>query len=452
MVPIRRYSHIALVLGALAAAVAASLLFAGAFGRADSWLLDKYRAAAWIGEAEGRVLWLEAVVLVALAAAVSWWWLDFTDPAQRILVTCGALAVAPGFSLAMGINGMFFSPFAPMLGALLGAVAGVLFGATERGKRKELLERLVGGRVSQRQFDRLLESAAPPLRGSRLAPLAVLSCRIDIEGEGWRALAPEERIACADLFVRMAGDLMLSRGALVERGAPGLVQGSFGVFETGGSADGGEEAEAALLRTAAVAACETALDLRDRFRVYRQECESRWLFSPRCGAGLGAGALTVGVCTGREGEGLAAMGPEVEFSDRLAMANPRYGSELLCDPEVFRAADERFLFRPVEMLYDPLRREMTECYELVGSREACGEEGRTRRDAFWEGVVLLRGGRCEEALERFSRARAGRGDDRVLQYFVAKAQAGLVGDKEEAFGRYRLIDEEEGHARLLDRL
>jgi len=438
----RRYLHIALAIGGGAAFAAALATLMGGFERPNSWLAERYRSVGWIDPSEGaRLLWLEWVALTVLALAAARWTVELTEPTQKILIACGVIAIAPGLSLSLAVYGFYFAPFAPMAAALLGAVGAGIFGLTERGGRKRVLERLLGTRVSRRRFLELLEAEEAPSFFARRSEVAVLSCRL-LESDAWGAFEPAERVACADLFARLVGDLLLARGACVERCGPGLVQASFGLLE-----DGDANSEPG---TSAAAACAVALELRGRFATFRRECESRWLAGPQCGAGLSVGTLSLGVCTGRDGPVFTATGPEREFSDRLALANARHGSEVLCDAATYRLASERFEFRPLEMVYDPERREMLEVYEPLAATADFSDEDRARRDAFWKGLVLLRGGGYEEALEKFGQARSGAREDQPLERLVSRAQAALAGDEEKGAGRHRLVEGQGGHARHID--
>ena len=108
--------------------------------------------------------------------------------------------------------------------------------------------------------------------------------------------------------------------------------------------------------------------------------------------------------------------------------------------------------RPMEMVYDPESRVMTEVYELIASSDDFSEEDQQRRDTFWEAIILYRERDYEKALEKFSQvAESGEGrEDRPLDFFVGLTQERLAHDGLESGASD--AEQMKGHARLLNTL
>lgn len=435
----RRYWTISLSIGGGAAAVALALLWTGAFEVASEWLWRHWVARGWAEEGAAMRLRPVEILTVCLAGfGVAWGIVEATRIWQKAFVAVLAMAAAALLAPALALYGLRFDPFATLAAAALAAVGGFLFARTEEGRRKRLLEDALGLRVSASVFAELLE--APP-RDPGMAGTArevtTLVCRL-FPPEGAKASeSPVDLMKVGSLFARSVSAFLVARGAYVEEVGPERVRASFGMLR-----DEEDHAERA---------CRAALDLRGRLKGLAKECESRWFLPLRGGIGIGSGTMAVGLCGTPGRHFLAGLGGEADFADRLALANARFGSDVLIGPGVYRLVRERFEVRPLEMLYDPMAQALAEIYELLAPAESFAEGEKSRRDCFWRGVVHLRSGDCEAALEQFSRARVPGGEDAPLAYLTGCAQEGLAQPESRPS---RLLREftEEGHARLAQRL
>ena len=428
---------ISLATGAGAAVLAAALAFGGVFEPLAVWLAERYESRGWAPAEEWlRWRWLEFVITFVAAIGMAGAVIEVTGMVRKVMVAVAAFAVLLVLSPLFALYGVLFEPSATLLGALVAGIGAFAFARTAAGKRKWLLEEAVGTRVSGKVFDALLESPVEPgFEGAR-RPVTTLVCCLFPPDPGEGAIEAPDLLTMGSLFLRTVSTFLLSRGAYLEEAGPERVRVSFGML--------------AETEDHAVLACRTALDLRIRLRGLSQEFESRWFHPLRCGVGVESGEMTVGLCGTPGRFFFAGMGGGEDFAGRLALANRRFGSDLLIGPAAQRQVGAGFEVRPVEMVYDPVRCELREVFQLLAESGQLSQEERGRRDQFWRGVILLREKKCEEALECFSKARVPGVDDGPLAYFTEQAQQRVTLPEGRSL---RLVKEftEEGHARLIDR-
>lgn len=83
----------------------------------------------------------------------------------------------------------------------------------------------------------------------------------------------------------------------------------------------------------------------------------------------------------------------------------------------------------MEMVFAPKVQPLSEVYELLAPKGSLTDDEVKARDAFWEGVSLLRKGEHKSATERFNKARLDDRDDAPLRYFLDRAESAAKGDK-----------------------
>ena len=120
---------------------------------------------------------------------------------------------------------------------------------------------------------------------------------------------------------------------------------------------------------------------------------------------------------------LLAAGEPVELARRFCIANRFYGSRVLLGPRTFELSSKILVARPIDFLSGVDVRERHEIYEPVALALNASREIITRRDAFWNGVVLYREKRWAEAYSQFQNARGPEGEeDRPLQLYLRRLE------------------------------
>lgn len=434
-VSMRRYIFTSLVIAGVASVIVLGLYFLGAFSAPTAWIDHVYRQRGIFGPDEvTRVQWLEILTIFLGAVAVAWAVIDVSQVAQKILVYGAISIVVFGISPTLAVYNILFEPFSSLTAILLSAAGGFVYAGTEKGMRKRVLESVLGIRVTHATFNRLMDAEDPPDFSGAVRDVTVLTCRLFNHAELRESLEPAELLKMSNLFLRSVSTFLMSRGAYLDESGPELVRVFFGMLEPSG--DHADQASRA------------ALELRSRLKNLSHECEGRWFKKLEYGVGISSGPMTVGVYGSKQHFFFSGVGAETDFSRRLAHANWRYGSDLLIGPSTYPLVKDQFEFRPMEMFYDPEAGLMTEVYQLLDTTEGMSEADSARRDLFWQGVILLREKKFDEALDHLSRSRIPGVEDGPVEYFICRAQEGLSTPQVQDSENLRKLTDE-GHARLI---
>jgi adenylate cyclase len=140
-------------------------------------------------------------------------------------------------------------------------------------------------------------------------------------------------------------------------------------------------------------------------------------------AGVSSGIMIMAPLKNNGQRGVLAVGEPVELARRFCIANRFYGSRVLLGPRTFELASKILVARPIDFLSGVDVRERHEIYEPVALALEASREQITRRDAFWNGVVLYREKRWAEAYSQFQNARGPEGEeDRPLQLYLRRIE------------------------------
>ena len=140
-------------------------------------------------------------------------------------------------------------------------------------------------------------------------------------------------------------------------------------------------------------------------------------------AGVSSGTMIMAPVKNNGQRGMLAMGEPVELARRFCIANRFYGSRVLLGPRTFELASKILVARPIDFLSGVDVRERHEIYEPVALALDASREQITRRDAFWNGVVLYREKRWAEAYSQFQNARGPDGEhDGPLQLYLRRLE------------------------------
>lgn len=140
-------------------------------------------------------------------------------------------------------------------------------------------------------------------------------------------------------------------------------------------------------------------------------------------AGVSSGSMIMAPVKNNGQRNMLATGEPVELARRFCIANRFYGSRVLLGPRTFELASKILVARPIDFLSGVDVRERHEIYEPVALALNASREIITRRDAFWNGVVLYREKRWAEAYSQFQNARGPEGEeDRPLQLYLRRLE------------------------------
>lgn len=433
-----RYLLVTLGIGVCSALVASLAHLFGAFQPMAESLHQAYsEQGLFFGGDVVRLPWLEILLSVAAGVGVAWAVVDLPGLSRKGLVVLCCVLLVVVLSPVLALHHWLFDPSSTLLSVLLSALGGYIFSRTTLGMRRGLLVDLFGSRISHEKFLSLLNSEDELPVESRRISVTVLSCRLLNHADVKEKISPKDWVAISNFFLRSVETFLIRSGAYLDETHGESLRACFGVL---GEPTHHEEE-----------ACRVALQLHSRLRNLSRECESRWFHPLVFGIGVESGEVTTGVFGDRLSARLSLVGEVNDIAYRLAAANPSSVRDVVVGPSLFSAVKEQFVFRPLEMFYDPSTKVLSEIYHLLDHKDRYSEAAQKGLDLFWKGMILLREKRFEEALEAFSMSRAVSGYDPVLEHFVGSIQEHI--SQPEA-SRFETRDEnpKRGHARLINRL
>jgi class 3 adenylate cyclase len=170
-------------------------------------------------------------------------------------------------------------------------------------------------------------------------------------------------------------------------------------------------------------ATRKAMALTQSFVISNKSGTSEPLSNTGVHCGVSSGTMIMAPVKNNGQRNMLATGEPVELARRFCIANRFYGSRVLLGPRTFELASKILVARPIDFLSGVDVRERHEIYEPVALALEASRDQITRRDAFWNGVVLYREKRWAEAYAQFQNARGPEGEeDRPLQLYLRRLE------------------------------
>lgn len=347
----------------------------------------------------------------ALALGVAWMTFETTRRARLGGIIAILLVEVAGVAWVCSLYQVLFQPLPSMVGAALGFLLpiGFLQAAGFVQQRRERAPVLSPAAVSAPK------PRARPKRGE-LAPEAVAqACEVtavvcDIANKHDLAdeCAPAVFAEITEKFLLHVTEAFRKAGAYIESAGGEGVVAIFGYPESD--------------KQHAEKATRKAMALTQAFSDSNKSAKSD---VPAVGvhAGVSSGIMIMAPVKNNGQRNLLATGEPVELARRFCIANRFYGSRVLLGPRTFELASKILVARPIDFLSGVDVRERHEIYEPVALALEASRDQITRRDAFWNGVVLYREKRWAEAYSQFQNARGPEGEeDRPLQLYLRRLE------------------------------
>jgi class 3 adenylate cyclase len=350
------------------------------------------------GEAPAKVFSTKAQYLLVLILSLGAAWLVLNSQRRYKLLLPVAIFAFELFVIAW-VALLFQTYFEPLPSVLAVALSfGAASGYAQFGgkSKKTVANDLFAGRVSD---ERLAQIAAGEI-GYELEPksyeVTAVVCDIANKHDLADECPPELLADITDKFIRHATQSFVNAGAYIDTITGEGIVAVFGF--PGADPDQAEKAT------------RHALTLLDSFETKRNGNDG--VFSKfNVHVGISSGAMVFAPLQQSDRRSLLSTGEPVELARRFCIANRFYGSKVLIGPGTFELASKSIVARPIDFLSGVDVRERHEIYEpLILAADATPDQI-TRRDSFWNGVVLYREKRWAEAYTQFQRARGPNDED-----------------------------------------
>lgn len=245
--------------------------------------------------------------------------------------------------------------------------------------------------------------------GARVCEVTAVVCDLANKHDLAEECEPADFAEITEKFIAHAIQSLRAEGAYIESAGGEGVVAIFGYPE----AD----------KQHAEKATRKAMELTQSFAEANKSSKLPALQNIGVHAGVSSGAMIMAPLKNNGQRTLLATGEPVELARRFCIANRFYGSRVLLGPRTFELASKILVARPIDFLSGVDVRERHEIYEPVALALNASREIITRRDAFWNGVVLYREKRWAEAYSQFQNARGPEGEeDRPLQLYLRRLE------------------------------
>lgn len=378
-----RYLRVALILGSLVTLAVSLAMYLGAFVIPDAALCQFFSLPMRYAE----VLHPRQFFVIALCAfGIAWATIDIPRLPLKFVVGVGALlqvAVAP---YVASLYGQFLSPLPGALAVVLAFVGGLVYSRSEPGRRKSELREVLGSRVSEESFRKLMnQREALNFRGE-LREASIVVCRVFNHDELMHDVTPAVYVGIINRWLSCAADFLVARGAYLDECDGEGVRCVFGAIA--------EQPNHAAM------ALDAALELNRRLINLNQEIEGEYHRRLVFRISINSGEVIVATYGSESYSGLGVSGEAVDMAWRLARFANAYGVTLVAGLTTCMAIENEYVFRPVDMVSAPDGSPI-EIYEPLGKTGEVEQNKVAEARDFWEAVVLTREGRLDDALAIF---------------------------------------------------
>jgi class 3 adenylate cyclase len=415
----------ALVLGLIAAAIVMGLHVSGLLLRPELAIKNLISPE---GAGVRPVLDLVHYFLVfVLAVGVAWMTLVTVRRGRLAFIIAILILEVAGAAWVCSLYQVFFQPLPSMAGAALGFLLPMAWigiqGLLERRRLRPPREPRAPRKAPEPMepavvpVQRTYEKPVPRARRGDAAvnsaaksyEVTAVVCDIANKHDLAEECEPAEFADITEKFIAHAIEAFRAAGAYIEStGGEGVVA-IFGYPESD--------------KLHAEKATRKAMALTQSFADSNKRAKSGALASAGVHAGVSSGTMIMAPLKNNGQRAMLATGEPVELARRFCIANRFYGSKVLLGPRTFELASKILVARPIDFLSGVDVRERHEIYEPVVLALDASREEITRRDAFWNGVVLYREKRWAEAYSQFQKARGPEGqEDRPLQLYLRRLE------------------------------
>ena len=322
------------------------------------------------------------------------------------LLGLGLLVELVAVSWICSLYKVFFQPLPSMFAVVIAFVVADRYTAIAQRGRAVTARAFFSDRLSKEQVQRVIAGDIAFDPEAKTYETTVVVCDVANKYDLAEDCEPPVFGKITEEFIRRASDVFLQAGAYIQTADAEGVVALFGFPET--DAHHGDKA------------VRVALDAVEQFR--RASVANG---EAKCDVHLGVSSGTMIVAPLQDGErpGLITSGEPVELARRFCVANRFYGSRVLIGPRTFELASRYIVARPIDFLSGVNSRERHEIYEPLWLAADANPEQLTRRDCFWNGVVLYREKRWAEAYSEFQKARGPDDEqDAPLQLYLRRLE------------------------------
>jgi class 3 adenylate cyclase len=351
------------------------------------------------------------VFVFILALGVAWMTLVSTRRARFGSIVAILLVELVVIAWVCSLYHVLFQPLPSLAGTALGFLMpiGFLELVEFARRRRDRAPGLPPEVVPEKPPARVKRAGLTPDAIAQACEVTAVVCDIANKHDLAEECEPAVFIEITEKFLARASEAFRKAGAYIESAGGEGVVAIFGFPESD--------------RQHAEKATRNAMTLIQTFSDSNKSGQSETPANVGVHAGVSSGVMIMAPMKNNGQRSLLATGEPVELARRFCIANRFYGTRVLLGPRTFELASKILVARPIDFLGGVEVRERHEIYEPVALALDASRDQITRRDAFWNGVVLYREKRWAEAYSQFQNARdPGGEEDRPLQLYLRRLE------------------------------
>ncbi|MEY2488477.1 MAG: adenylate cyclase [Verrucomicrobiota bacterium] len=398
----------ALIIGLIAGGIVMGLHRSGVLLRPELAISDLLSRPATTRMVSDK--WHYVFVFI-LALGVSWMTLVTARRARLAGILAILLVELAGVAWVCSLYQVLFQPLPSIAGTALGFLLPIgfleLVGFAQR--RRERAPVLSVEAIAAKPRARAKRADLAPESVAQACEVTAVVCDIANKHDLAEECEPAVFAEITEKFLAHATEAFRKAGAYIESAGGEGVVAIFGFPESD--------------RQHAEKATRKAMALTQAFSDSSKSGKSDAPTTIGVHAGVSSGIMIMAPVKNNGQRSMLATGEPVELARRFCIANRFYGSRVLLGPRTFELASKILVARPIDFLSGVDVRERHEIYEPVALALEASRDQITRRDAFWNGVVLYREKRWAEAYSQFQNARGPEGEeDRPLQLYLRRLE------------------------------
>lgn len=342
-----------------------------------------------------------------LALWLAWVVVDSPSSRRKWLIMGAVILLTLTGAGIWGLYGVFFSPVAPILSALVSTTFTYGLCLIGPGVLKKRLEQVFGLSVSRKQLFHLYERNEAEVLVPHRTTVTVAVLEVDNHLALLEDLSASDYAALTSFYFSTAADFLADAGGFLDECGGQNLRVIFGTPVTS--------------ENSAAQACRALLELKRRLDKLGAEADARWHRALEFRIGVSTGEVVAGVLGANRNPVFSVAGRTVDHAHRLCDFCESYGSHFLICPETNQKATEVIESRPVDFV-NLHGQGNAELFEVLGAKNTLSPERSRSRDLYWKGVIYYRERRWDEAVEAFSRARVKGIPDPMINYYLQRIE------------------------------
>lgn len=287
------------------------------------------------------------------------------------------------------LNGIVFSFFWPMLGAVLLWAFIYVWRFIMAEKMRSQIQNTFSRYVSEDIVHEILKSPDKVNLGGEEREITVFFCDIKSFTELAEKLPVEKVLEFINLYLSHVSKAILKEKGTIDKFIGDAVMAFWGAPLT--------------IEDHAVRACRVALNQKETLSDLNKKMFEKALPEIDFRIGINTGVAVIGNVGTEERLSYTALGDTVNLASRLEGAGKEYGTELLISESTYNQVKDVFLCREIDLIRVKGRKHPVKIYELLAENEKAGENEKAIKEVYEKGLEFYRKKEWESACDEFKK-------------------------------------------------